>query len=121
MKKVTANWHKNTVGIYEACVCMLKGRLCGDVHGTVNRLGQGKGSLYGPIFLTSRAISARVTPPTAYYRLLECSAANFALGTKGLPRGHGDQSGIPRPIYEGWSCHSVAGLIKFLLLNGFLV
>ena len=102
MKEVTANWHKNTVGIYAACICtMLKGRLCGDVHGTVNRLGRGKRSLYGPIFPTSRAISARVTPPTAYYRLLECSAANFALGTKGLPKGHGDKQGYPGPYTRG--------------------
>ena len=77
---------------------MLKGRPCGDVHGTDNQLGQGKRSLYGPIFPTSRAILARVTPPTSYYRQLAGSAANFALGTKGLPKGHRDQSGITKPV-----------------------
>ena len=78
-------------------MCMLKGRLCGDVHGTDNQLGQGERSLDGPIFPTSRAILARVTPPTAYYHLSAGSAANFALSTKGLPKGHRYQSGIPRP------------------------
>ena len=79
-------------------VCMLKGRPCGDAHGTGSRPGQGERSLYGPIFPTLQAILARITPPTAYYRRLAGFAANFALGTKGLLKGHSDQSGIPRPV-----------------------
>ena len=40
---------------------------------------------------------ARGTPPTVYYRRSAGSAANFAQGLSGLPRGHKDQSGITRP------------------------
>ena len=53
-----------------------------------NRLGQGEGSLNGPIFPTPRAELAHVTPPTAYYCQPAGLAANFALGLTGLPRGH---------------------------------
>ena len=85
----------NSAHIMHVCmyVCMLKGRPCGDVYGTDNRLGQGERSICGPIFPTLRAILARVTPPTSYYHPSAGSAANFALGTKGLPNGHRDQSG----------------------------
>ena len=48
---------------------MLKGRPCGDVYGTDNRLGQGVRSLFGPIFPTPRSTLANVTPLTVYYRL----------------------------------------------------
>ena len=52
-------------------VCMyVKGRPCGDVHGTDSRLDQGKRSLCGPILPSTRAALARVTPPTSYYPLL---------------------------------------------------
>ena len=37
------------------------------------------------------------TPPTTYYHQTVGSAANFALDLSGLPRGHWDQSGVPRP------------------------
>ena len=63
-----------------------------------NQLGQGERSLSGPIFPVPRAKLARGTPPTAYYRQSADSAANFALGLSGLPRGHRDQSGITRPL-----------------------
>ena len=55
-----------------------------------NRLSQGERSLSGPIFPTPRAKLARCTTPTTYYRQSASSAANFALGLTGLPRGHRD-------------------------------
>ena len=77
---------------------MLEGRPCSDVHRMDNQLDQGERSLYGPIFPTPQAILARVILPTVYYRNSAGSAANFALGTKGLPKSHRDQSRIPRPV-----------------------
>ena len=78
-------------------VCMLKVALAVLPMERGNRLGQGERSLSGPIFPTPRAKLARGTPPTAYNCQSAGSAANFALGLSGLPRGHRDQSGIPRP------------------------
>ena len=65
-----------------------------------SRLDRGERSLGGPFFPTPQAPLARVTLPTANYRHSSGSAANFALGTKGWPRGHFDQPGIPRPSMD---------------------
>ena len=79
-------------------VCMLKVALAVLPMERGNRLGQGERSLSGPIFPTPRAKLACGTPPTAYYHQSVGSATNFALGLTGFPRGHRDQSGIPRPL-----------------------
>ena len=71
-----------------------------------NRLGQGEGSLNGPIFPTPRAELAHVTPPTAYYRQSVGSAANFALGPTGLPRGH-EQTNRVYPGQTGYKLFNV--------------
>ena len=72
-----------------------------------NQLGQGERSLSGPFFPTPQAKLARGTPPTTYYRQSAGSAANFALGLTGLPRGHRDQSRIPRPHTKMYYIQSV--------------
>ena len=84
-------------------VCILKVALAVLPMERGNRLGQGERSLNGPIFLTPRVKLARGTPPTAYYLQLAGSAANFALGLSCLPRGRGDQSGIPRACVTGYA------------------
>ena len=88
-------------------VCMyVKGRPFGIAMERGNRLGQWERSLSGPIFPTPRAKLARGTPPTAYCRQSAGSATNFALGLSGLPRGHRDQLGIPRPCPDNNKNHN---------------
>ena len=88
-------------------VCMLKFALAVLPMERGNRLGQGERSLNGPIFPNQQAKLARGTPPTAYYRQSAGSAANFALGLSGLPRGHKDQS-----VYPGHG-----GKLRFEIIN----
>ena len=76
-------------------VCMLKDTL---VHGKRQPTGQ-RGEVPKLTYFPNPAskLGAHGTPPTAYYCQSAGSAANFALGLSGLPRGHKDQLGISRP------------------------